>query len=463
MFGLNVVLLCDRRDIRSIWKRRLVQSRFKVEETANAAEAVRALRMLDTDVLVYGQASGSENGSFDLINEVLTSCPRTAVIFVATESSEELAIRAIRAGVADYIRAPLALEELVASVTRTLAELQRPAKSCSNSRSLDVDSAQIEKALQRPLIGDSPPMREAKSRLLRAAAADCNVLITGETGTGKDLAAQLIHHASLRKGKPLLSINCAAIPETLLESELFGYERGAFTGAQWANAGLLERADGGTLFLDEVGEMSPVAQAKILRVIETKELSRLGGRETVRVNVRFIAATNQNIEALIKEHRFRQDLYFRLNILRIHLSPLRERKEDLPALLSHYMEAFNRQFGRTVERFSEMSYQRLLAYDWPGNIRELRNLLEAPFVNLPPEHMSCINLPPEFETSDSCSGALCERDQLMSALLSTKWNKSEAARRLHWSRMTVYRKIMKYDIREPYAPRDSSAPECGNP
>lgn len=446
MASLKVVLLCDRRDIRSVWKRRLTQSGFEVEETASGAEAVRSLRMLDSYLLVCGQPSGPDGSSWDLITEVLRFCPRTTIIFVATQSSEQLAIQAFRAGVTDYIRQSLDTDELVASVTRLSAKTQESNQSLLTSRSADNDSAQINEVLERPLIGESTVMREVKAKLLRAAAAECNVLITGETGTGKELAAQLVHYASSRKGKPLLSVNCATIPETLLESELFGYEKGAFTGAQCANAGLLERADGGTLFLDEMGELSALAQAKILRVIENKEFSRLGGRETIRVNVRFIAATNQNVENLVNERRFRQDLYFRLNVVRVQLPPLRERKEDLPELVRYFIEGFNRQSGRSVEGFSSASCEWLLAHDWPGNIRELRNLIEAIFVNLSPGHIPRIDLPPEYRDGGDSPSSIGERDLLLSALLSTSWNKSEAARKLHWSRMTLYRKITKYQI-----------------
>jgi DNA-binding NtrC family response regulator len=447
MSGLNVIVLHEDKDIRKMWAQRLTRAGFAVEEAASVVKVLPDRGTLETALVVYGQpAVGSD--PFELVSKLLNSRPRTAIIFVATHGSEQLAIRALRAGVTDYIRDPLDTEELVASVTRIFGRMPQASASPLPGELPGDSSTQMEETLKRPLIGESAAMREAKSRLLRAAAVDSNVLITGETGTGKELAAQLIHHASSRKEKPLLSVNCAAIPETLLESELFGHERGAFTDAQWANAGLLERADGGTLFLDEVGEMSPVAQAKVLRVIETKELSRLGGRKTLRVNVRFVAATNQNIDNLIKEHRFRSDLYFRLNVLRVHLPLLRERKEDLPALISYYVQEFNRLFGRNVEGFSNASYQRLLAYDWPGNVREVRNLLEATFVNETTEKTTHIDLPTEWAVHDYCHGGIPERDQLLSALLSTKWNKSEAARQLKWSRMTLYRKMVKHDLRD---------------
>ncbi len=368
--------------------------------------------------------------------------PRMPIIFVATRSSEELAIRALRAGANDYVAQASQVEELVAAVARLL------------NRADPVQHRSIHQFADAPenpdchMIGDSALMKTIKSALARVAAADSNVLITGETGTGKDLAAQFIHRASPRRHKPMVCINCAAIPDSLIESELFGYERGAFTGAVCKTAGQLERANGGTAFLDEVGEMSPFAQAKILRVIEGKEINRLGARAAIRLNVRFVAATNQNLEKLIAENRFRQDLFFRLNIIGVHLPSLRDRKEDLPDLFHHYIAEMNRRFGRSVVGLTENAYHHVLEYNWPGNIRELRNLLEAIFVNLPPQDITYIDLPTEFwrKMSEHGGPPASERDLLLSALLCTKWNKSKAAKQLHWSRMTLYRKIAKYRL-----------------
>jgi transcriptional regulator with PAS, ATPase and Fis domain len=274
------------------------------------------------------------------------------------------------------------------------------------------------------------------------------LLITGETGTGKELASQFIHRASARRNKPLVCINCAAIPDSLIESELFGYELGAFTGAMCKTAGQLERANGGTVFLDEVGEMSPLAQAKMLRVIEGKEISRLGGRSFIRLNVRFVAATNQNLEKLVGDDRFRRDLFFRLNIVALHLPSLRERKEDLPDLFRYYIADMNRRFKRSVAGFTDDAYNYLLNYAWPGNIRELRNLVEAIFVNLPSQNVEQIDLPAEFlrKLNTAAGAPASERDLLLSALLCTQWNKSKAAKQLNWSRMTIYRKIAKYRL-----------------
>jgi len=244
----QVLLQHEDNKVRLMWRQKLVGVGFAVHDAPSIREVVRIIGKEDhPEIIVCGEFHDSSDASFELMRQILEQRPHMEIIFVATHGSEELAIRAFRAGVTDYIRQPLDLEDLVASVTRILGKLHQTDKSHVASQSGDTDSKEVEKALKRPFIGDGPAMRDAKSRLLRAAAADSSVLITGETGTGKELAAQLIHYASSRRSKPLVSVNCAAIPETLLESELFGYEKGAFTGAQWANAGLLERADGGTL------------------------------------------------------------------------------------------------------------------------------------------------------------------------------------------------------------------------
>ena len=303
------------------------------------------------------------------------------------------------------------------------------------------------------LVGASRAMQEVKSYLPKVAAAECNVLITGETGTGKERVATWIHRHSDRRDRPLVSINCAAIPEGLLESELFGFERGAFTGAHAAYAGKLQQAEGGTLFLDEIGDMSATAQAKILRAIEAKEVCQLGGRRNVAIDVRIVAATNQDLEAMVAEHRFRKDLYYRLDVARVHLPPLRERTEDIPLLFEHYLAEMNRRFGRAVGGPDREALSCLLAHEWPGNVRELRNLLEAIFISPPGAGISLNDLPARLRARVAGAGdpETSERERVLAALFAVQWNKSKAAASLNWSRMTLYRKMAKYQI-APNAP-----------
>jgi DNA-binding NtrC family response regulator len=439
----SIALLTDNTILSKAWSAKLGSANFKVKHASNHVDALRLLDSFECAAIVVSESIPSGD-VIELIRTILRTRENIPIVFVAMNSSEELAIRAFRAGVSDYVRNPLDLVEIVASVTRLASRSSRGLRVLSNAGSDRVG----ENVADRILIGESAAIQEIKVRLLRAAAAPASsVLITGETGTGKELAAQIIHNASARKHKSLVSLNCAAIPETLLESELFGFEKGAFTGAQCSNAGVLEMADGGTLFLDEVGELSLLAQAKILRVIETKQFSRLGSRQTHTTNVRIVAATNQELELLTKQGRFRADLTFRLNVVHIHLPPLRERKEDLPALIAQYVQRFNTQFGRQVQGLSLQSYERLLCYDWPGNVRELKNLLEASFVEAEP-HSEFLDLPPQCSLALAASRPTAEKEHLLSALIATKWNKSEAARQLRWSRMTLYRKMTKHCILE---------------
>jgi transcriptional regulator with PAS, ATPase and Fis domain len=299
------------------------------------------------------------------------------------------------------------------------------------------------------MVGVSLEMSGIRNSILTMAASDSNVLITGETGTGKELVAEMIHRASSRAQQPLACINCAAIPDSLLESELFGFERGAFTGAHLSRAGKIETANGGTAFFDEIGELSPYAQARLLRVIEEKQVHRLGGRKPIALNIRIVAATNRDLDTLAMEDKFRRDLYFRLNVGRIHLPPLRERKRDIPVLVDHYVTQLNKQFGARVEGMQPEVMEHLLSYAWPGNIRELKNVLEAVFISQRSSKITFVALPEWFRKKHPLvPEEASESARLLSALYATNWNKSEAAGRLKWSRMTLYRKMVKYGLQQ---------------
>jgi DNA-binding NtrC family response regulator len=349
-------------------------------------------------------------------------------IVIVHEGSEELAVAALRAGANEYLKTPLQMEELNAALQRLAPPPSEP----------DADA----------MVGSHNSTRAVKRYLARAAATDSTVLITGETGTGKELAASYIHSHSHRRKKPFVSVNCAALPDTLLESELFGYERGAFTGANTVRDGKWKAANGGTLFLDEVGEMSPSAQAKILRVLDNGEVWRLGGLKGQQVNVRVVAATNQEIEKLVDERKFRADLYFRLNVARVHLPPLRERRSDIPLLLNHYVSQMNRKFRRNVVGFDSEAMNKLSRYDWPGNVRELKNVVEAAFVELAEDCFDLAQFPKWIRERLAAVRQMPvqEREQLLGMLAQTHWNVSKAASQLHLSRMTLYRKMAKYQI-----------------
>jgi len=414
---------------------------FHVVDLTTQKDALRQGAIPGPDLVIVGAGRDDAWARLEDAQHVRRWAKHVPIIFLTPESSERLAIAALRAGVNDYFSHPIPFVELTASIRRNrVATGWPPRNGDATAPGVRMDSV---------MIGNSPEIREINAYIERLALVESTVLITGETGTGKELAAELIHRGSRRQRRPFVRLNCAAIPDSLLESELFGYERGAFTGAHIATAGKLQLADGGTVLLDEVGDMSPYAQAKILRLIENKEIERLGGRRNVRIDVRILAATNQDLERMVADGRFRKDLYFRLNVARINVPPLRDRKEDLPALLAYYVGRFNRDFGRDVEGISRDALDILLSYEWPGNVRELKNLVESGFANVRSGRISLADLPPSFchLTGNGPKGPeSTERDRLLATLVATKWNKSKAAERLHWSRMTVYRKMAKYRL-----------------
>jgi len=386
----------------------------------------------------------SHSDSWDgirLAKEIRANDQTTPIILLTRESSEEFALAVLRAGVNDYLTEPISSEDLQACITRCLPPLAKQ-RNGSETKTIKPD------LIEETLIGQSQVMRDLRGYIAKVAASDSNVLITGETGTDEELVAGAIHAHSQRRNKPFICVNCAAIPDTLWESELFGYERGAFTGAIGKSRGKMELAQDGTILFDEIGDMGPFEQAKILRAIEERKIYRLGGKEDVDLNVRVIAATNQDLDKLMIQGHFRKDLYYRLNVARIHLPALRERKEDIPILLRHYIGEFNRKFKRQVDGFNDEALEFLLDYTWPGNVRELKNLLEATFINLRPSHIALIDLPPQFRAKAKECAQLpqTERDQILSALLVTNWNRNKAAQKLHCSRMTLYRKMLKHNL-----------------
>jgi transcriptional regulator with PAS, ATPase and Fis domain len=294
------------------------------------------------------------------------------------------------------------------------------------------------------MVGSSAAIGRTRDVIARIAGSDTNVLITGESGTGKELVAEIVHRASSRRRGPFVAVNCAAIPDTLFESELFGHQRGAFTGAITSRAGRFGEAHGGTLFLDEIGELNHYGQAKILRAVETGRIDRVGAH-AAEVDIRCIAATNRDLEEMVTAGTFRQDLYFRLNVVEISLSPLRERLDDLPALIEHYIRRLNIRFGQLVERVDEELLDVLKSYAWPGNIRELRNVLESIYAHRPKTVLSLADLPDAFRRRLDLKGP-DEKQRLLATLHATNWNKSAAAKELHWSRVTLYRKLLRYDL-----------------
>ena len=390
----------------------------------------------------------------DLFTELRGKETPPPLLVVPSLSSEAFAVSSLRAGAAEYLPSPLDFGEFSQAVSRWTREC--PAGQAET----DLEGGEV-------LVGGSPVMQALRVQIRRVAASDCNVLITGETGTGKELVAQLIHKNSPRKAHTLVCINCAAIPDSLLESELFGYERGAFTGASVASPGKLMAANRGTVFFDEIGDMSPLAQAKILRAIENKEVQRLGTTRRYDTDIRILGATHHNLDDLDSAATFRRDLYFRLNVGRIYLPPLRERKADIAGLAERMVADLNKRLGTRVEGVTAAAIRCLNQYDWPGNVRELRNVIERVFITLDNARIGAEDLesvlPPRKPMATATAGAPADPEirSLQEALVTCNGNKSKAAEKLNWSRMTLYRKLAKYRTPQRSGTAAASSGESG--
>ncbi len=396
----------------------------------------------------------------ELLNQFKERDPKHPVIMVSAEAELETATQAIKGGASEYLRKPANLEALKLAVEKIFTENQL-------QRALTYMVAEKEQEFrQETVIGESAPMKAVVETVQKVAASPAStVLVTGESGTGKEIIAKAIHYFSPQRQRPFLEINCTAVPETLIESELFGHERGAFTDAKARKLGLLELADGGTFFLDEIGEMPLALQAKLLRVIEDRSFRRVGGVKNFQVNLRIIAATNADLAYLVEEGRFRPDLYYRLNVISIHLPPLRERGDDIHLLAVHFLEYFNRSYRRDVKGFNNEAAYLLRAYPWPGNVRELRNAVErAVMINgsgyispsdlnierrsqsrdLPqpaPASGQLLNLPEEGIPLE-----LIEKEAILTALKKCGWNVCKAARFLRISRQTLRYRMARHRL-----------------
>jgi len=411
---------------------------FSIAIDSESSVILNGLEHILPDLVIVEEVCSGADRALDVATEIRRARPLLPIIFATRQGSESLAIAVLRAGLQDYLRLPIAPLDFLERVNEHL-ERVAAGRACGFPGAVKRDCVQM--------VGISGRLRETKEYLTRAAQSNCTVLVTGETGTGKELAARFVHESSSRRDKPFVCVNCAAIPDSLLESELFGHTRGAFTDARETQDGLLRAADGGTVFLDEIGDMSPFAQAKILRVLDTKEVCRLGETRRVHLNLRFVAATNQDLLAMTALRTFRQDLFFRLDVAHVHLPPLRERRDDINLLLREFCKEFAPMTTGEMPEFSEDFLNALVGYDWPGNVRELKNIIESLFLMRLPHKVGVEYLPMHLRRCLERPERLGdERSRLLSVLLETKWNKTKAAQRLKWSRMTLYRKIEKYNI-----------------
>jgi len=430
-------------------------------EAANAGEAYEALERRRWDAVLLDLTMPGEHG-LDALLKIREQAPDTAVIVVSGESTLENAVKAGQRGAFDFVPKPINDPEHLLEVLREavkVTRLRRGAKPAPNgggsgARNAGAAGAEGANDAMATIVGDCPAVDRMREQIRRVAPSNGRVLITGENGAGKELAALAIHALSKRSGGAFVKLNCAAIPKDLLESELFGYEKGAFTGAVASKKGRLELADGGTLFLDEIGDLALDAQAKLLRALETGEIERLGGTRTAKVDVRLLAATNKDLAAAVKAGDFREDLYFRLNVLPVAVPPLRERKSDVGPLASHFLERFAEAEGRGAMTLADDARELLEEYHWPGNVREMRNLMERAVVLVKGDVVTAAELnpwlesPPEEGEDAGLKGrvARSEIDSIRRALDAADWNVTQAAAGLGIDRTNLHRKMRKYGI-----------------
>ena len=446
----RILVVDDEALIRWSLNERLTQEGHEVIEADSAKEALAKFGPgIDLVLLDYRLP---DSDGLRVLKQIKASQPDVPVIMLTAVSSVETAVEAMKQGAHHYANKPFNLDEIALVVQKALetTALRREVRSLRASRSEPF-------ALSR-IVGESEAIRRLRALLQRVAASPAStVLLQGESGTGKDLAAKVLHYNSDRAAKPFMNITCSALPETLLESELFGHEKGAFTDARQQKTGLLESAEGGTVFLDEIGEMVPALQAKLLRFLEEKAFKRVGGAQDIRVDVRVIAATNRDLEDAVTQGKFREDLYYRLNVMQIVLPPLRERQADIPQLLHFYIDQFNQEFRKQVRGLTDEALTLLRGYRWPGNVRELRNAVERAMLladgdRLGPEHFpmnvsrrsgggSLLELPEEGVNLETV-----ERELVVQALKRTGWNHTRAAALLGLNRDQIRYRVEKFGL-----------------
>lgn len=413
---------------------------YRVALAYNGVQALEQVRQTVFD-LVLCDIRMAEMDGIETLKEIKTWNPSIPVLIMTAYSSVDTAVEALKSGALDYLIKPLDFDKLQQTLSEALA----------HTRLSESPVAGSPPAAQFGMVGDSPAMRALLNNIALVAPSDATVLIHGESGTGKELVARALHASSARSRRPLVILNCAALNESLLESELFGHEKGAFTGADKRREGRFVEADGGTLFLDEIGDISPLMQVRLLRAIQEREVQRVGSNQTLSVDVRLIAATHRDLAEEVSAGRFRQDLYYRLNVVTIDMPPLRQRKEDIPQLARYFLQRYAERNRKAVQGFTPQAMDLLIHYAWPGNIRELENAVERAVVLLTGEYISERELPlaiagtpiPLGQSQDIQPLVEVEKEVILAALEKTGGNKTEAARQLGITRKTLLAKLSR--------------------
>lgn len=453
----TVLVVDDEKLVRWSIRQKLEAAGFDVIEAENAAEAQRQFQEHLPDIVTLDIRLPDENG-LKVLLEMKRMSPQTAIIMITAYGAVDDAVKALQIGAYDFLEKPVNFERLLHSVHNALeatslrSEVERNNKEERKNYSID------------RIIGDSAPIRQVKALVSKVAASEANtVLVQGESGTGKDLVAKALHYESRRNRRPFTVLNCAAIPEQLLENELFGHERGAFTDAKTMKKGLLELSDGGTVFFDEISEMPLNLQAKLLRVLEDHTFRRIGGVKDIRVDLRVVCASNRDLKNLAQENEFREDLFYRLSVIPIQLPPLRDRKEDLTLLAEHFVRHYNRAFKKSVQGMTPKAHRLLQEYDWPGNVRELKNAIERAMILQDQDFIDVDLIPlrashvPSRNNSDDFGALLeipnqgidlylVEKELIRKALSKVNGNQSQASKLLSITRDTLRYKMKKYGL-----------------
>lgn len=437
----HILAVDDNPNALEVITRNLVKAGYEVSTAASVEEAVSVLAERDVDIVITDYRMPKHSG-LDLIKHVRENHTDTEIIMITGYASIDGAVEAIKEGAEEYLPKPFTDTELLTAVENVLNKLIRRRKV----------QVEMEPEDYHGIVGNSAVMRQVFKLIAKAAPMSANVLISGESGTGKELVARAIHYGGPRSAAPFVPVNCTAIPDSLLESELFGHVKGAFTGAKASRAGFFQIADGGTIFLDEIGDASLNLQSKLLRVIQSKEIFMVGSSQVRKVDTRIIAATHKDLAALVKKGHFREDLFYRLNVIDIHIPPLRERPEDVPPLVNYFVSLFCREMKQKPPTFSDKALEALVNYSWPGNIRELENLLQRLLVIVEDNLIDVADLPPPMRfcigqsASSKKSLAEMEAEHIARVLAEVDNNKTKAAEILGIDRKTLREKLKRFQV-----------------
>lgn len=445
----KLLIVDDEKNMRWAISRALEKEGYEIYEASNGQEGIAIFERNRPDVMLLDLKMPVMDG-METLKKIRETNTTTPILMLTAHGTMETAIEAMKLGAMDYLSKPFDVEELKVQIRKALhvSELEEQVTYLKETTAFETGNV---------VIGDSQPMKELMTMVERVAATPATILIQGESGTGKEIVAHLIHHNSPRRDKPFVKVNCGAIPETLIESELFGHEKGAFTGAISRKIGKFERARGGTILLDEIGELNLSMQVKLLRVLQDKEIERVGGSETVSVDARVIAATNRQLKEMTEEGTFREDLYYRLSVIPLHIPPLRERKEDIPAFVNHFLKVYGNEMGRKNMTLSPEAMEQLVNHPWKGNVRELENVIERLVIFSPTDDVKKVDLPHSDDTEAKKEGRILlpeegvslddlEKDLILQALEKTGNNQTKAAQLLGISRHTLMYRMDKHGI-----------------